>query len=154
VAALGDTHRVTNPLRLEGVETLHFDVAARGDYLITPVGLESGGGRAPLLQVEARLRVLPASAPPAQAKVDLTVRLTRGSWTRILIGPTVVLGIGAYQLARSPTSTGSFVLFFAVACVIAGVGVLRAEAILDRAWPGLREVAGLVASGSLHVPAA
>src|SRR3989442_3916034 len=89
-AALGDTHRVTDQLRAEGVDTLHFDLTPDGRFKITPVGLESGGGRGPGLKVEARLRILSGSGAQAQGRVDIEVGLTRMSWIRILAGPPVL----------------------------------------------------------------
>ena len=151
---MGDTHRVTDQLKLQDVDTLHFDLANDGRFRITPVGLKSGGGRSPTLRVEATVRIIPGSGAETQARVGIEVGLTRGSWVGLLRAPVLLTGLGVAQLVEQPPSFGSFFLLLGVACVFAAVGLVRAHDLVGRAWPGLLAVAQRIATGSLYVPAA
>jgi len=151
---MGDTHRVTDQLKAEGADTLHFDLPNDGGFRITPVGLESGGGRSPRLAVQARLRILSGLGPDSQARVEIEVGLTRGSWARLLLWLALFAGPCIASVVQQPPSFGSFFLFAGFACVFIGVWLLRARALVARAWPGLLAVAQRVVTGSLYLPAA
>ena len=150
--ARGDSNRLTDPLRAEGVDKLHFDLDDSGVFRITPVGLESGGGRSPRLAVEARVRVLPV--PSGKARLSVAVGVTRGSWLGVLTGPAIFGAFGVVQLLRDPPSFGSCYFLLGAAALVAGVGFLRARALVERAWPGLEAIARRIATGSFYVPAA
>lgn len=151
-AAVGDSNRVTDELRAQGVDKLHFDLDKNGEFLITPVGLYSGGGRSPRLTVQGRVRVL--SSPSGNPRIGITVGLTRGSWIGAFLGPTVLLALSVVNLVRDWPSLGSFYFLFGGAGVFVGIQLINARALVTRAWPGLEAMASRIARGSFYVPAA
>jgi hypothetical protein len=155
LSAVGETRRVNDLLRAEGVDSLRFTFTPDGECRITSDGLARVGVRQPTLAVEARIRVLPSSGTQNQAKLELRVGGTRRTWAKIAGWPILVAAILAWRMGYESLLTGGFwgLLLF-IGCLPSGVYVLQLLALMRRVWPGLLAEARRMADGSLEEPAA
>jgi hypothetical protein len=154
-SAVGETRRMPDPLRAEWVDTLTFKMDSHGTWHILPSALRNSSTiRGPSIDVDARLRILQGSNVDSSARVAVSVGPTIGTWVGIVGGPLLVLGLGVYQLAAAPPSVGAFLLLAGFSCLMAGVSLLRAQSVVNRAWPGLLVEVRRLAEGTLYVPAA
>jgi len=123
------------------------------------VGLESRSvassavGSAYSLQLEARLRVLPASAINSQTKVQFTVGLTAASWFFLALSSLPFPAFGIAFLIQGREGVFPFVVL-AAGCVVTIVALVRARALVARGWPTLLAEAQRIATDAQYVPAA
>jgi len=151
-AAAGDIRRVPDQLKAVGVELLRFSSGSDGDFQLVPVGLKSGGGRAPAVRLRVTIRILAGSSHSAIVQLD--VRPTPGSWAGLSISPILILGLGTWQLLQDPPAIGAFLALLALTGLFIVVGLFRVQSLVAKGWPGLLAEANRLASGSFYVPAA
>ena len=155
LSAMGETRKVNDLLRAEGVDSLRFTFTPDGECRITSDGLARVGVRQPTLAVEARLRVLAGSGTHNRARLELRVGGTRRTWAAIAGWPILVAAILAWRMGYESLFTSGFWGFLLfVGCLPSGVYVLQLVALMRRVWPGLLAEARRMADGSLEVPAA
>ncbi len=155
LSAIGETRRVNDLLRAEGVDSLRFSFTSDGECRITSDGLARVGVREPRLAVDARLRVLASSGTHNRARLELRVGATRRTWAAIVGWPILVAAILAWRMGYENLFTSGFwgLLLF-VGCLPSAVYVLQLLALMRRVWPGLLAEARRMADGSLEAPAA
>ena len=155
LSAIGETHRVNDLLRAEGVESLRFTFTPDGECRITSDGLARVGVRQPRLAVEARLRVLASSGTHNRARLELRMGGTRRTWAAIVGWPILVAAILAWRMGyESLLTSGFWGLLLFIGCLPSGLYVVQLLALMRRVWPGLLAEARRMADGSLEVPAA